>query len=764
MDLKILPISKRAGKERPQITGLHVAQKPRRPARGRRPDALVLYLDIQGNAPIAPEGVDKLLKHLAQTYYKTSGTVTTAMRKAAVALNQYLLDRNLRNTSSGQQSVGVLTMATMRNDHLYLGHCGPAHSFLISAEGVRYFYDDQSANRGLGLGRATPLRYFQTELKMGDTLLLTTQPPATWRPETLSGLHKGDVHKIRHHLLGASGPDLETVLLQTAPGEGTLHLLSPRSAPPPQQPAHRTAEKPTSPEPAAAQGRKPIITPAPESPAPAPTEKAQAVEERTREARASRAVQPVSDTGAASAGGRQVATPAKKTTQSSQVVPQKPRQGINLQPLIRALGAVSAALGAALGWASRVLGTLFRRMIPLDAISSLPSSVMAFTAIAVPLVVVAVATVVYFQRGVSGQYQTYYNQAAETALQAQELEDPQARRSAWTSVLLYLDQAEKYNTTQDSQALRAEARRVFDQLDSVTRLAFQPAIAGDLPASFRIEAIDAAQGEIFLLDGDSGNISRAFSTARGYELDTTFQCGNDFPGGQMASALIDLVSVPADSSLDASVLGIDASGNILQCSPGEPPLYTPLTPPVTGWGVIKGFTLHLGHLYVLDPDNNAVWIYWNNDFSQAPQLFFAQEVPPMEDVIDLTVEKDDLYLLHEDGHLTLCTFSALGVSPTHCTDPAPYVDSRPGRENLPLIPEAPFTSVHATQPPDPSLFLLEPQSRAIYHFSLRQLTFQRQFRPQDPQYSGQASAFTLTPDGRIAFLALGNELLYAGMP
>jgi hypothetical protein len=80
----------------------------------------------------------------------------------------------------------------------------------------------------------------------------------------------------------------------------------------------------------------------------------------------------------------------------------------------------------------------------------------------------------------------------------------------------------------------------------------------------------------------------------------------------------------------------------------------------------------------------------------------------MEDVIDLAVDKSDLYLLHEDGHVTLCTFSELGVSPTRCTDPFPYVDSRPGREGLILIPDSPFTQIHATQPPDPSLYLLEP--------------------------------------------------------
>jgi len=107
----------------------------------------------------------------------------------------------------------------------------------------------------------------------------------------------------------------------------------------------------------------------------------------------------------------------------------------------------------------------------------------------------------------------------------------------------------------------------------------------------------------------------------------------------------------------------------------------------------------------------------------------------------------------------------LGVSPTRCTDPLPYVDSRPGREGLLLIPEAPFTQIQATQPPEPSLYLLESQSQAIYHFSLRLLTFQRQLRSQKPlPADSPATAFAIRPDGRVAFLALGNKVYYGGIP
>jgi hypothetical protein len=141
----------------------------------------------------------------------------------------------------------------------------------------------------------------------------------------------------------------------------------------------------------------------------------------------------------------------------------------------------------------------------------------------------------------------------------------------------------------------------------------------------------------------------------------------------------------------------------------------------------------------------------------------------MKSVIDLAVDKSDLYLLHDDGHITVCTFSELGVAPTRCTDPAPYTDSRPGREGQLFSPHPVFNEIKSTLPPDPSLFLLDPDSRAIYHFSLR-LTYIRQYRPQIDldtivvSAAEPASSFGLSPDNRVVFMALGNQVIYAGMP
>jgi hypothetical protein len=73
-DLLILPLVRSGGKELPSISGLYVATPPRKVARFRKRDRLVLHLYLDGNAPLPPEQVDQLLANLASSYYKTAGT------------------------------------------------------------------------------------------------------------------------------------------------------------------------------------------------------------------------------------------------------------------------------------------------------------------------------------------------------------------------------------------------------------------------------------------------------------------------------------------------------------------------------------------------------------------------------------------------------------------------------------------------------------------------------------------------------------------
>ena len=771
VDLNILSLTRKDGQDLIEPPGLLIAAQPRRPARGRQLDRLVLYLLIAGNAPLPADQLTQLLNRLAQTYYKTSGSVTSAQRAVADALNQNLLERNQRGASSGRQGVGLLSIITLRNDRMYLAQSGPMHAFLINAAGAKHIHDPQISGRGLGLSRTTLVHYSQADLNPYDTLVISPQPPAAWSAATLSGLHNQPPESLRHRLLEQAAPTLRAMLFQVNRGSGKMTLLRPT----PGTPITYVQPKTETPQPIM-EAAPPAEAVEPAAPPPVEEDEYQAAPYSAPGlSAATPTTQPPASVFAASAisqpdaqfspqspglapaaeEGEQTAPPAQPKTRRSRRAAGEGRAA-----------SIGKSFSSALARAGLALRNLFLRMLPGESVATLPSSVMVSVAIVVPLIVVSVAVLVYFRSGRTGQYQALYAQAVQAAGYARNQSDPNQKMAYWQDVINYLEQAEDYQVTGDTQALRNEARQAFDDLNLVTRLGYQPALTSNLPENTRISHLVATSSDLYLLNAEGGNVIRTLATASGYEVDPSFQCASGLPAGQTGQ-LIDIAQAPANNEFNATLQALDIHGNLLQCMPGQIPVFTPLTQPSKGWGKPQALAVNLGNLYLLDSQKNTVWIYWNSNYTEQPEEFFVADFP-MQNVIDLVVDNTDLYLLHEDGHTTLCTYSQLSVSPSRCTDPQPYIDSRPGHEGQPMQIQPPFTQLIPSQPPDPALYYLQPQDQAVYRFSLRLLTYYGQFRPGNETATGvsrrPATAFALSPDARLAFLAVGNQVFYAGMP
>lgn len=767
-DLILLPLLGYTRGDQGSLPGLYIAKPPRRSARGRDRDWLILHLTLSGNAPLPGEQVNKLLGRLAQTYYKTSGSVTAAQRSVAEALNQYLLDRNLRNTSAGKQSIGLLSQVVLRSGRLWLAQSGPTHAFIVTSAETDHLCDLTLAGRGLGLSRTASVKYSQTALNINDTLILSPEPPSVWTPATLQSASRQGPESLRRRLLTQATPDLEAVLIQAQKGKHKIHLLRPVHAPRP---------RPASFEPPATAHEEPIVRAEGRKAEPPPQAQTPPLQgEALRPGSAGAAQErpsPASTTQTPRRPGGEAAGPGESAGIRRELAGrkpevQKPRQppslpGPDLGPLYSAL----ATIGRAFAQAGRQLaigtGTLARRMLPDSSLFTIPPATMAFIAIAVPVVVVTVASLVYFQRGRAAQHQIYLAQAVHAAQQAGQIEDPQELRLAWGVTLEYLDQAEVYQTTKESEALRSQAQGALDALNYVERLDYQLALTSELKDGAKISRMVSLENDLYLLNSAEGVALKANFTNKGYVLDPTFQCGPGPYGGYIVGAIVDIAPLPKDNDAKATILGIDANGNLLYCTPGEAPLALPMAPPDTNWGSPKAATQDSGDLYILDPLTNAVWIFRGMEVGQQPRLFFGDQIPPMRDVIDLAVDHNDLYLLHSDGHLTTCTYSGLAESPTRCEEPAPYTDPRPGMENGTHIQGAQFTEIQFSPPPDPSIYLLEPDSKAVYHLSVR-LTLQRQYQSSNPLPQGAASSFAINRGSRTIFLAIGNQVYYANLP
>ena len=107
----------------------------------------------------------------------------------------------------------------------------------------------------------------------------------------------------------------------------------------------------------------------------------------------------------------------------------------------------------------------------------------------------------------------------------------------------------------------------------------------------------------------SAGILHITLTSSGFQKDSAFNCLPGSYGQYTVGPMVDLLVMPPLNSINASVIGIDAAGNLLYCAPGQVAQAIPLPAPDTNWGRVKAMSLDSGNLYVLDAQSHAVWAY-----------------------------------------------------------------------------------------------------------------------------------------------------------
>ncbi len=804
---------------------------PRRTARGRENDRLVIYLTFSGNNPFSANEYNQTGAQMARQFYQIPGSVTSAIRSVAETLNQLLVDRNLRTTGKGQYIIGRMILGVIHGSQFVFAQCGPTHVFHLGGKDVHQIHDAQISGRGLGIGQATPLYFSQLDLNPGDQLVLCADLPSGWETAIL-GTTLATTDSLRRELLTVTTEDLNAVQVEVQPGKGNLNILKAMPAVVPDAVAQKhqppVVEHSGLPVPAAA-----TKSVAPES---SPSFVDQAIDPSTAAALDSATIVPpviptsqvdssqpasrfarlLSGSGTEQSGDiTETDTPQKHLETppaeikprvpavSSRPVPppavaQKPtasrpsaqtgrfvsgrlagelpeikRPITHRKGIYRGLANIMQGARGVTQKISRGLGKFLPNLLPNsnETDSQDGGSSLAFVAIAIPVIVVTIAGLVYARYGRVTQYNDYYGMAMVQAAQAHGQTDPAEVRRAWDSTLYYLDLADRYQVTQDSLNLRQEAQTALDNLDSIVRLNFSPAVVGGLDRTLQIDRMAATNTDLYLLDATRGNVIRATLGSQGYEVDTGFVCGPGQYGTLTVGKLLDIEALQMSNDYNARVMGIDSSGNLLYCGFNMTPEAVPLSPPPLGWQGITAFTLDTDgkFLYVLDPSGNNVWAYQGSSgkFTDSPTLFFGQQVPQsMSTSIDLAANNSDLYLLFADGHVTSCPASHFAGVPLRCADPLTFVDNRPERQPGPRINDAIFNQMSFAAAPDPLLYLLEPLTRAVYYFSPRSdsLELRGQFRASVEQsntlFNGSATAMTISPNRNI-FFSIGSQVFYA---
>ena len=743
LDLHILPLHRHESQDLPDLPGLFVADAniSRRTSRSRKGDLLILHLSLDGTATLTADDQAEVLEVHSQAFFESSGSVTAALRTVCEQMNEFLLDRNREGASRNLQATGFFTAIVVHNGQVYTAQSGPNHVFTVHAVTAQHLHDPLLAGRGLGVGRSLNVHLNHAPLAAGDLLILATNPPNAWRADALQkayGRPLGTIHRV---LMNAAGSDLRAVLIQAHEGKGGFKILKteglasqppPVTSPPPERATSSSAAvmTPSVPAKAAAEGRE-----------------------------SAPAGEPAVDPTATSSLSKPVQTSHSGPLTAESSAPQR-RRGRDGGKAVVAVGRAVGGTLKAFGYSVRAMLT---RVLPGSELFSIPASTMAFIAIAVPLLLVTIAGVVYMQRGRQGQYNRAIDKANEVAAFAETLTDPNDQRIAWQAVLDYVNDAEKYLATEESAGMRIRAQASLDPLEGIERLDFQPVLLTALGDRVNIVRMVATRDELYMLDEVTGSVIRAFLTGRGFEIDPEFKCGSFGNTTYSIGKLIDIAPLPTANAQKADLFAMDGNGNALYCfADGSSAIAQSIAPPTSNWGEPRAFVLDNTQLYVLDPQTNAVWIYSGTEYAfvNSPSLFFFEDVPTMDGLIDFSVDLDDLYLLYEDGHIVTCTYAFAG-QPTKCTDPALFTDTRPGKENTTTVAGTDFTQLRFSPPPDPSIYFLDTISNAIYHYSLR-LTFQRQYRPLAP-VGDNPTAFAISP-ARMVFLAFGNQVFGSTLP
>jgi len=176
-DLNILPIHRHNGQEFADLPGLLAVAPPRKVARGRDKDSLILYLMLSGNADFSTVEVKQLTSDAANSFFQTPGSLTSAMRKLTDNINSALLERNLSTSGRGQYALGSLALVVIRENQCTLSLSGPMHVVWVTEGAQRHIYDPALSGKGLGSSQSIQTYLSQIDFKPNDLIALCGKFP-----------------------------------------------------------------------------------------------------------------------------------------------------------------------------------------------------------------------------------------------------------------------------------------------------------------------------------------------------------------------------------------------------------------------------------------------------------------------------------------------------------------------------------------------------------------------------------------------------------
>lgn len=747
--------------------------------RHRKGEILAVMLDFNYPALITENEIKEMATDAGKTFFATPGSVTNAIQSAAGSINNAILEKNLA-ADSGETLNASASFAVSHNGYLFLAQAGIAYTFIIGAESLTHFTNPDPNERGLGASRRFYLNFKQITLSAGDLIILSTNIPATWDDEHLKGSHLLSMEQVRRRLMNQINGDLTALVIKCREGKGTVQeedwaekksRFFPNRAPVLENEESLSSEKDRNAEVPPSEFEKPDDFSSQsefttiENPVPVDFEQQDYGSDEHGE-------DIVIETGQAE----------RARTGKEKQPPEAPPQRIKKakrhegQLFNQSTGQPSKIKEEIRKFFLKIGSRLSANSSPLEGGGS--THLMSVIVIAIPIILIATAALVYIYSGRREQHQAFLAEAQSYISQAASIEEASQQREYWLKAYDTVLKALEFGDSDLSATLLTQTQTIIDDMDLVTRLDFRPATTSQFSQDVVLSKIKGNDSGIYLLDSAGGRIYHTEKNSKGfYEVDANFQCGPGTYGVITLGKIVDFTTLPTNTRA-YEVLAVDSAGNLLYCLPDSDPVPGSLIPPESEWGRIAAMSLDEYTLYVVDADHDRIWSYSGRDFeiaamagivfSSHPVDFLGTEEVELGGALDLIVNKEDMFILHEDSHMTTCQYNPYREgNATECQDPTAYGDSRIGYEKNPLVYfDSQFRVIQETTYPNSAFYILDAAKRAVLQYSY-QLNLERMLKPQ-PSKTYPLPETEMTGVGvsteKELFLAFGNQLYVGELP
>lgn len=772
-DINLNSLVLEKGLELDALPGLIALTPSRRAARGREYDLIIALVKFNGSSSIASENINQWLQEKVERYYQTPGTVTFAMKALVEALNNDLLERNLKKVKESGSISAALSLVVLRRRSLYMVTIGSARAWYSGATETSELSEGESQIRGLGVDQMLPIRFATREVNENDVLVFSCQPAEVWKADTFAGCAELSDEAVSRRIFSQAGTDLKAVMLRFTVGKGLIKSSTIHGRPSPVRQSENTTPMPNKPmDSLPVNPDIPLVEPKVTGQNEVEPPSARDNDQPTfKEEVVSPTVLPVGMNQEVNETALEPSPIFSRETRRTRFEKQNKPQITETQVMA---GKLTKKVVSGVGEAGSTFSRFLQKLLPglTDEPLKLNRGSLIAIAVTIPLVIALIAGAVYVRSGKSKQFNQNLILAQQYAMQAEvQKTDPPLYLASLQQSMYWLDKAETYGQSESSASLRVKVQNELDILQGVQRLEMAEVVPGGLPAGASISQIVATATDVYLLDKTSGTVSRYFLGGSSYEKDEVFDCGpNEDNPLNLLEKIVDILPLNVNNTFKATLLAIDAKGSIQFCIPGDAGVTGALTQPDQGWKNIQAATISENYLYVLDGAGNAVYRYEGNgiQFENKPTLFFDNQIPSLTEAIDIEVNVEELYILRSNGQMVECLYSYMkDYKLTECKDPAPYGDMRTGQVPQAIsFPEANFVQMRMTAAPDSSIYLLDTTAKALFHFSL-QRNLQKVLHPR---LMNGLNIDRLTPtafavsSGRIAFMAFGNQIFYAPLP